>query len=315
MKRFIRAICDWWKKRQKWLRGMLVAMFIFVAIVPTMYRTVSRYTNYYVISIVPENDSLAVYAQNGKRGYMNVNTGEFAISARKNNYTKAWIFSEGLAAVMKDGKIGFINRKNEVVIPFEFDFVQTWWFDSAYMFQDGYCIMGKEDGSLGVIDTTGQWVIDPVYENIYRPCEDTKGWLVVKDNMYGVYDSDLNILFPEEYRYVFRLSDGYALVKDGRKWQVDLDGNVVYPFMFDMTFPLGCHYGCDECEETQCVPSIYMKYEIMGYYGIMNRVTGKPITPAIYSNVKMLSDELFAVEDDNGSYDWHTIDVNGNIMK
>ena len=315
MKRFIRAICDWWKKRKKWLRCMLVAMFIFVAIVPTVYRTVSRYTNYYVMSIVPENDSLAVYAQNGKRGYMNVNTGEFLISARKNNYTKAWIFSEGLAAVMKDGKIGFINVKNEVVIPFKFDFMQTWWFDSAYIFKDGYCIMGKEDGSLGVIDTTGQWVIEPVYDEIYRPYEDNEAWCVVKEEMYGLYDSDMNMLYPAEYRHIFRLSDGYAFVKDGKKWHVDFEGNVVHPFMFDMTFPLGCHYGCDECNELQCTPSNYMKYEVMGRYGIMNRDTGKPITPAIYADVEMISDELFAVQGIQEFYGWYLLDINGNEVK
>ena len=68
------------------------------------------------------NDSLAVYALPGKHGYINVNTGRIVIEAEANNYCKAWMFSEGLAAVIKDGKIGFINAKNEVIIPFQFDY-------------------------------------------------------------------------------------------------------------------------------------------------------------------------------------------------
>lgn len=315
MKRFIRTIGDWWKGYAMWMRCLMIAVLVICGGVPVAYRVVSPYINYVVLSEIKDNDSLAVYAQNGKRGYLDVRSGEFIISARKNDYTKAWIFSEGLAAVMKDGKIGFINVKNEVVIPFEFDFMQTWWFDSAYIFQDGYCIMGKEDGCLGVIDTAGRWVIEPVYDEIYRPYEENRAWLVVKEQMYGLYDSDLNMLYPAEYRYIFRLSDGYAFVKDGKKWQVDFEGNVVYPFMFDMAFPLGCHYGCDECEDSHCVPTNYMKYEVMGRYGIMDRNTGKPITPAIYADVKMISEKLFGAQEISECYGWHLLDINGNEVK
>ena len=74
------------------------------------------------VSKTSTGDSLAVYAVPGKRGFLNVNTGEVVIDAEENDYTKAWVFSEGLAAVMKDDKIGFINTKNEVVIPFQFDY-------------------------------------------------------------------------------------------------------------------------------------------------------------------------------------------------
>lgn len=59
------------------------------------------------------NDSLVVYALQGKRGYIDVNTGRIAINAEENEYRKAWVFSGGLAAVMKDGKIGFINAQNK----------------------------------------------------------------------------------------------------------------------------------------------------------------------------------------------------------
>ena len=45
-------------------------------------------------------------------------------------------------------------------------------------------------------------------------------------------------------------------------------------------------------------------------YGIMNRITGKPITPAIYEDINMLSEGLFEVQDPI-SYDWHLLDKNG----
>ena len=63
------------------------------------------------------NDSLGVFCSDGKRGYYNSYTGKIVVEAQ---YRRAWVFSEGLAAVQKNGHIGFINRKGEVVIPFRY---------------------------------------------------------------------------------------------------------------------------------------------------------------------------------------------------
>ncbi len=106
------------------------------------------------VSDASDNDSLAVYAVPYKRGYINVNTGRIVIDAEANNYCKAWVFSEGLAAVMKEDKIGFINANNEVVIPFQFDYSdECRMYDFGYLFHNGYCIM--TNGNLGLIDKSG----------------------------------------------------------------------------------------------------------------------------------------------------------------
>ena len=54
-----------------------------------------------------------------------------------------------------------------------------------------------------------------------------------------------------------------------------------------------------------------MEYYVNNNSGIMNRITGKPITPALYDGVDMISDKLFKVQDAE-TYDWYIIDVNGN---
>ena len=53
------------------------------------------------IVVSEDKDSLAVFARNGKRGYINRFTGEVVVPEI---YTRAWIFSEGLAAVEKNGE-------------------------------------------------------------------------------------------------------------------------------------------------------------------------------------------------------------------
>lgn len=107
------------------------------------------------------NDSLGVFCSDGKRGYYNSYTGKIVVPAQ---YRRAWIFSEGLAAVQKNGMIGFINRKGEVVIPFRYPYHGNPL--SEFVFDNGHCIVADTTGKCGVINSEGEWVIQPKYDNI-----------------------------------------------------------------------------------------------------------------------------------------------------
>lgn len=266
------------------------------------------------VSDVSANDSLAVYALPCKRGYINVNTGLIVIDADENDYESAWMFSEGLAAVVKNGKIGFINSNNEVVIPFKFDYTDKFGTcDHAFLFHNGYCVMTNAKGSLGLIDKSGNWVVEPVYDEIGAP--DDGGYrLIAKGDKYGVIASDGNVVYPAVYCNVNIIPGGFVLAKDGRQWQVDLQGNVVNTFMYDNTYYLKYPEGYNECGEIRFAFAGFVKYEIMGRYGIMNRFTGEVITPAIYLDINMLSKDLFEVQECD-SYDWCLLDAEGNMCR
>ena len=107
------------------------------------------------------NDSLAVFCSESKRGYYNMYTGEIAVPAQ---YRRAWVFSEGLAAVQKNGNIGFINRKGDVVIDFNYPYHGNPLTD--FIFRDGHCVAADTTGKCGVIDRAGKWVILPEYDNV-----------------------------------------------------------------------------------------------------------------------------------------------------
>ena len=53
-------------------------------------------------------DSIGIFVKDEKRGFYNQNTDIVLVDAL---YTHVWFFSVGLAAVEKDGKIGFVNMK------------------------------------------------------------------------------------------------------------------------------------------------------------------------------------------------------------
>ena len=347
-----RTIRNWWKKRSKWLRRSIATILIlipvgFVALVgyalyedaygrdywdrklsenvtlrsfsDNKWRVYNKQTGEYTtekinwVSEAPETDSLAVYALPGKRGYININTGRIIIDAEANDYRKAWVFSDGLAAVMKDGKIGFINDQNDVVIPFQFDYTDKCrMYDFGYVFHNGYCAMTDADGNLGLIDKNGNWVVEPEYDEIWAPHK--SGYrVIVKDSKHGILDSTGTIIYTAEYGYISIIPDGFVLNKGGKKWLVDFQGNVVQPFMFDNTYYLKYPVGYNECGEIKYAFADFVKYEVMNSYGIMNRITGEPITPAIFSDINMLSKDLFEVQEYD-SYDWYLIDTKGNVV-
>ena len=107
------------------------------------------------------NDSLGVFCSDGKRGYYNSYTGKIVVDAQ---YRRAWIFSEGLAAVQKNGQIGFINRKGEVVIPFRYPYHGNPL--TEFIFKNGHCVVADTTGKCGIINRKGEWTIQPKYDNI-----------------------------------------------------------------------------------------------------------------------------------------------------
>lgn len=274
-------------------------------------RNIDKYTTPKVnwISNSPGNDSLTVYAIPQKRGYISTITGNIIINAETNIYRKAWGFSEGMGAVMKDGKIGFINAKNEIVIPFQYDYSnKDHMRDFGYLFHNGYCIMTNKDGDLGLIDTKGKWVIEPVYDEIWNTDENNYK-IIVKEEKHGVIDSLCNIVYPTEYDCIDVLSDGFVLTQKGKKWQVDFEGNIIQSFMFDGTYYLNYPIGYNERGDIQYAFANYVKYEIMNLCGIMDRITGEPITLALYSDINMLSKELFEVQDPM-TLNWSLLNIN-----
>ncbi len=348
-----RKIRNRWKKASKWVRRTIVASFFLIALAfaalvayaiydDTMgrwysdkrlsddvvvyyfaddtYRVYNKSTEKYTtpriswVASAAENDSIGVYAIDDRRGFINTKTGDVVIDAKANDYEKAWVFSDGLAAVMKDGKVGFINVDNELVIPFQFDYSSNRWGDTGYLFHDGYCVMTNKDGKFGLIDISGNWVVEPEYDELWN-AHKTGNRIVVNDGKHGVLDSCGNVVYPTEYFYIDIWEDGFVLTKDGRKWQEDYEGNIVNPFVIDgvngyMKYPVS--YSNENGVEYAL--SDYAEYFVNRNSGIMNRITGRPITPALFEDVNMISDKLFEVQDAE-TYDWYIVDIDGNIVK
>ena len=204
------------------------------------------------------NDSLAVFCSENKRGYYNMYTGEIAIPAQ---YRRAWIFEEGLAAVQKNGNIGFINHKGETVIDFKFPFHGNPL--SNFVFDDGHCVVADTTGKCGVIDRRGKWLIHPEYDNISAYKE-------------------------------------YAIVtKAGVTKQVSYDGRVINSFVLDDIKELVYkekerfenREGELEYVEVRVKTGLFA-YCVGGRYGMMDKNCHR-LTEPLYKSITAVSDNMF----------------------
>jgi hypothetical protein len=141
-------------------------------------------------------------------------------------YDNVWDAAEGLAAVKKDDKWGFVDTSGTVVIPIQFDDPAT--------FKQGYTQVRKE-GKAGVIDKKGTVLVPFQYDYIGSYND---GVFSARDfnNKYGFIDSAGKIIIPFEYDEVniSWFSGGLAIVKKKEKWgAIDKGNKAIIPFVYD----------------------------------------------------------------------------------
>lgn len=135
-------------------------------------------------------------------------------------------FSEGLAAVMIDGKWGYINENGEVVIDFKFDIAKS--------FQDNIAIVGVLNEELsegnarvfswGIINQKGEMLTDKSYSTIF---DFNNGIAIVgKVNSLSVININGNELLNKTYDFLKIADNDIALVRENSKYMfIDLAEN------------------------------------------------------------------------------------------
>ena len=140
---------------------------------------------------------IAAVKSGGKWGYIYFQNNDAGKLARVDGYyidlkfDDAEPFYNGIAAVLKNGKYGFINTSGNFVIEPNYDSVKyyneglipvstggLWYyidmnqkqilgpFEEAESFSEG-CACVKQDGLWGIIDKNGQYLVTPAFEDIW----------------------------------------------------------------------------------------------------------------------------------------------------
>lgn len=171
------------------------------------------------ISIPFEYDELGDYSEdliwacnNDKYGYININN-KVVIPF---SYSKAYNFSEGVAAVGKtfgtlhanmgivpNIKIGFINKSGSIVIPHKFNYQLP---NLDLEFNEGLCAIGIANDNIyglniGYINHSGDYVIKPIYYH----AENFKNGVAVVENYNhkrGCINSNGDIIIEIKYSFI-----------------------------------------------------------------------------------------------------------------
>lgn len=255
-----------------------------------------------------DGDSLACYCKNDKRGYFNRFTGEVAVQPQ---YEKAWIFSEGLACVMEKGTLHFIDHKGRKAFDKEFPYAN---YIYDYCFHNGLCVMLGDGGRIGLINKQGDWVVDPVYDDMTYSSE---GFWVVNDSdyNYGLLDTNGQVLLPVAYDYISVWeSDSCILVRryDNIEQMLDLNCKVINPCNIESVYYM--EYTTDEYDEEGEIKKAVAnckKYQTYNTFGLMDK-NGKVITAPVYLNIKAIGPDRYHCWGSDGSV---ILDSKGNLIE
>ena len=235
------------------------------------------------------SEGLAAMWKNGKWGYID-KTGKVVIPYI---YDGAYGFNEGLTRVQKDGKWGYIDKTGKAVIAFT--------YDDAYGFNDGLARV-KKNGKWGYIDKTGKLIIPCEYDDEYW--DNNNGFneglsAMRKNGKWGYIDKTGKAVIPFIYDEAYGFNNGLARVaKNGKVGYIDKTGKVVISFIYDST-------SSDFSDGLARV-----RKETDGKTGYIDK-TGKVVIPIEFDWAESFSEGLAAVAK-NGK--WGYIDKTGKVI-
>lgn len=234
-------------------------------------------------------DTLVIFSKNQRRGFFNRYTGEAVIPEQ---YRHAWIFSEGLAAVVKDDQIGFIDRMGKIVIGYQYPYLKDNNKKMDFVFRNGLCVMYDMSEKCGIINKKGDWVIQPCYDYIHNPLYGKR--IFVENGKYGVCDDSMRVLIPPVYKYLTSHPE-YAIVtcQNDSKQLLSYTGEIINPLV------------CDDVDRLYYATGQYNTNgdEILAFadcniYSVSNNnglidLQGRPLTPPVYHRINAIDKGLF----------------------
>ena len=174
-------------------------------------------------------------------------------------YDEVNYFSEGLAAVSKDGKYGYVNKSGKVMIPF------MW--DDAEAFKNNCAVVSKGNKS-GLMNKTGELLVPVEYDEITEPVEDI--CVVVKNDKSGYVDKSGRELTKLDFDIASDFRDGFAIVGiDELFGLISAKGSVVVEAIYD---------------NMSWASAGLLKVSLNDKWGLINRV-GEVVLPIEYDGV------------------------------
>ena len=169
--------------------------------------------------VFEESEGLRAIKKDNRYGFVD-NRGRLRIA---NRYENVKSFNESLAPVMIRGKWGFINHADQIAIQPV--------YEQVGQFKNGFSIVKQKD-QYGVIDKSGKLLLPVRYEAIEVLTD--KRIKVKHNGMWGLSENTGKILLHPKFETLTPLSNGYAIISQQKKFGVvTLEGLSTIPQMYD----------------------------------------------------------------------------------
>ena len=260
-----------------------------------------------------EEDSLAAFAQNRRRGYLNLRSRQSILLDE--SIVKAYVYEEGRALVASHDSLYILDQQQNIVARFAATAPRD---TECYTYHKGQLPMVGDNGKLGLIDTCGRWSVAPEYDKISWALDEY--WIFIREAVLTdaetgemipphrmVKDSHLRTILEGNWCYLMVTHEGYITVADENHWQwhYALDGQLIDDFVCSdvhrLTYLTGEKrwVGSSEdpsrpitqqdVEETATL-LCYVTNE--GWKGLITQ-DGKVLTPPLFWSIKAISKNLY----------------------
>lgn len=260
-----------------------------------------------------DGDSLVCFSSKGKRGYFNKFTGKVVIQPQ---FSKAWIFSDGLACVEDKDTLFFINHQGKRAFQKGFFYNNN---SNGYTFHDGNCLMAMDNYKYGVIDKQGNWTLSPIYDDIRF--QERGYWVVQKDKKLGLYnDSTKKMVLPIEYLHIDVDREGIVVqYPNFTMKRLNFDLSIKDDFVFTEAYSVMYSSGKFDKNGEDIMLQSTCFYYITGSekddgtqkQGLMSP-QGIPLTPPIYDDILGMGKDLYKARIGNN---YVILDNKGNKVK
>ena len=233
-------------------------------------------------------DTIAILAKNHRRAYINLNTAQLITPLE---YERAWEFACDRGIMERHDSLFIFRRDGSQVNTTGLTARNQY----DYLFYCNRLVLNVDYDHVGVLDTAGNWVIDPIYSKIEtsynRRLYNTK----LGDECI-VYDFDLKPVLRGAYKAIeIDWSEGLiATEHNGIQHLFDYEGKLVYQVIYKgietLYYKTGRKEtnGSDIYEETDCY--VYVDYN--NKRGLMDKHY-HVLTPPLFHSIEAQTKHVF----------------------
>jgi len=184
-----------------------------------MFNKINEITNYGFLSFKNKD----IYLNNSNNEIIRYNLDSKKTTKIYGDYISIGPFIKNLSlAINNDSLCGYIDEKEKLVIPFEYEIYNTYNFK-----EDGYAVVGK-NGKFGVINVNNKIILPIEYNEIYH-IDSGKFIVYDKQNKANIIDKDKNNITNNKYHNIIDINNkNYLLVeKNGLYGVIDYSANEI----------------------------------------------------------------------------------------